>query len=194
LLALTFFLFVVLMDTPAWAQNPRDRFALALALRELSFSGGALALAASLTESPHQRAILTTIARYFIAIPLLFYSLEQFLHGGYVPGIPLNRLTPEWIYGHAFWTYLAALVYAPAGVLLLVGKRTRAAATWIGLSVLLVELVVYLPIAVVERASLVGFNFAADTLMFCGAVLLLAGAMPREDSGGTIGGSVNDHC
>src|SRR5215467_4434834 len=43
LLALTFFLFVVLMDAPAWAQAPRNRFALALALRELSFSGGALA-------------------------------------------------------------------------------------------------------------------------------------------------------
>ena len=39
LLALTFFLFVVLMDAPGWAQNPRDRFALTLALRELSFSG-----------------------------------------------------------------------------------------------------------------------------------------------------------
>ncbi|HMK21655.1 MAG TPA: hypothetical protein VK466_04935, partial [Terriglobales bacterium] len=46
LLALTFFLFVVLMDVPAWAQDPRDRFALTLSLRELSFSGGALALAA----------------------------------------------------------------------------------------------------------------------------------------------------
>src|SRR5579864_8660984 len=38
LLALTFFLFVVLMDVPGWAQNPRERFALTLALRELSFS------------------------------------------------------------------------------------------------------------------------------------------------------------
>jgi hypothetical protein len=33
----------------------------------------------------------------------------------------------------------------------------------------------------VERASLNnGLNYLADTLMFCGAVLLLAGAMPRE--------------
>jgi uncharacterized membrane protein len=180
LLALTFFLFVVLMDTQAWLANPGDRFALALALRELSFSGGALALAASRMEPSRGRGILATVARYFVAIPVLFYSLEQFKHGNYVPAIPLNRLTPVWIYGHAIWTYLTAAIYAPAGVLLLVGKKTRAAATWIGLSVLFVELVVYVPIAVVERASLVGFNFAADTLMFCGAVLLLAGAMPRQ--------------
>jgi uncharacterized membrane protein YphA (DoxX/SURF4 family) len=78
------------------------------------------------------------------------------------------------------WTYLAAVVYAAAGVPLLLGKKTRAAATWIGLATLVVELAVYVPIAVVERASLDGFNYMADTLMFCGAVLLLAGAMPRE--------------
>ena len=185
LLALTFFLFVALMDAPAWAQDPRDRFALALALRELSFSGGALALAASLTEQWSERGthMLATIARYFIAVPVLFYSFEQFLHGNYVAGLPLNRLTPTWIYGHAVWTYLAAVVYAVAGVLLLVGKKTRAAATWIGLTVLFVELVVYVPIAVVDRASLSnGLNYFGDTLMYCGAILLLAGAMPRKAS------------
>jgi hypothetical protein len=65
------------------------------------------------------------------------------------------------------------------------GKKTRASATWLGLTVLFVELVVYVPIAIVERASLVGFNYMADTLMYGGAVLLLAGAMPHEDSSET---------
>jgi uncharacterized membrane protein YphA (DoxX/SURF4 family) len=184
MLALVFFLFVVLMDAPAWIRAPQDRFALALALRELSFSGGALALAATLSEQkPGSRShVLATIARYFIAIPVLYYSFEQFLHGNYVPGIPLNRLTPAWVYGHSIWTYAAAVVYAVAGVLLLLGKKTRSAATWIGLTVLVIDVMVYLPMAVVERSSLVGLNFAADTLMFCGAVLLLAHAMPRETS------------
>jgi uncharacterized membrane protein YphA (DoxX/SURF4 family) len=183
LLALTFFLFVVLMHAPNWVQNPRDRFAATIALREISFSGGALALAASLTEQWRKRGthILSTIARYFVAIPVLFFSFEQFMHGDYVPGIPLARVTPAWIYGHAIWTYLAAVVYAVAGTLLLAGKKTRAAATWLGLTVLFVELAVYVPIGIVERASLNnGLNYVADTLMFCGAVLLLAGATPRE--------------
>lgn len=181
-LALTFFFFVVLMDVPGWAEDPRDRFAAALALRELSFSGGALALAASLTRQSSERAahILATIARYFVAIPVLYYSFEQFRHGNYVPGIPLNRLTPEYVFGHAIWTYSAAVVYAVAGIPLLVGKKTRAAATYIGLTVLFVELVVYVPIAVADRASIVGFNFLGDTLMYCGAIFLLAGAMACE--------------
>ena len=183
LLALTFFLFVVLMDAPGWIRHPNDRFALALMLRELSFSGGPLALAASLTDEWRERGtrILATIARYFVAVPVLFYSFEQFLHADHVPGVPLEMVTPTWVYGHGIWTYLAAVVYAVAGTMLLVGKKTRAAATWVGLSVLFVELVVYVPIAVVERASLDnGLNYMADTLMFCGTVLLLAGAMPRE--------------
>ncbi|HTZ98961.1 MAG TPA: hypothetical protein VMB02_01435 [Candidatus Aquilonibacter sp.] len=184
LVGLTFFLFVVLMDAPGWVRHLHDRFALTFALRELAFSGGALALAASLREARERGAhVLATIARYFVAVPVLFYSFEQFRHGDHVPGVPLEPLTPAWIYGHAVWTYVAAVVYAVGGALLLVNRKTRAAATWVGLSVLLVELVVYVPIGVVERASLDnGLNYVADTLMFCGAVFLLAGAMPPEAS------------
>ena len=183
LLALTFFLFVVLMDVPGWLQNPSNRFGLTLALRELSFSGGPLALAVSLSDDYRQRGkqALLTIARYFVAIPVLFYSLEQFLHADHVPGVPLEPLTPQYIYGRAVWTYVAAVVYLVAGIPLLLGKKTRAAAAWVGLSVLFVELVVYVPIAIVQRASLDnGLNYLGDTLMFCGTVLLLAGAMPHE--------------
>ncbi len=182
LLGLTFFLFVVLMDAPAWAQDPRDRFATALMLRELAFSGGALALAASLAGPQHQRRahILATIARYFVAIPIVFYSFEQFLHADHVPGIPLPAVTPAWIYGHSIWTYLTAAVYAVAGPLLLAGWKTRAAATSLGIIVLVTILAVYVPIGIVERASLDnGLNYLGDTLMFGGALLLLAGAMPR---------------
>ena len=182
LFALNFFLFVALMDFPDWVQHPHSRFAIAFVLRELSFSGGPLALAASLYARKSERLarILAAIARYFMAIPVLFYSFEQFLHADHVPGIPLELVTPHYVFGHAIWTYLAAAVYAPAGILLLMGKKTRAAATWVGLTVLFVELVVYVPIAVVERASFTGINYLGDTLMYGGAVLLLAGAMPRE--------------
>lgn len=184
LLALTFFLFVVLMDVPGWIAHPYDRFALAVALRELSFSGGALALAVSLAEFWRERTahVLATVARYFVAIPVLFYSFEQFTHGHHVPGVPLEALTPHYVFGHAVWTYLAAVAYAVTGILLLAGRKTRAAAAWLGLTVLFLVLVVYVPRAVVERASLDGINYLADTLMFCGAVLLLARAMPPEST------------
>ena len=183
LVALTMFLFVTLMYIPATLRHPDNRIFLTIALRETSFSGGALALAASLTDAWVSRAgrIMATIARYFVAVAVLFFSYQQFRHGDHVPGVPLEPLTPSYVFGHAIWTYVAAVVYAVAGFMLLIGKKTRAAATWLGLTVLFIELVVYVPIAVVQRASLdLGLNYMADTLMFCGAVLLLAGAMPRE--------------
>ena len=183
LLALTFFLIVVLVHAPNWVRNPRDRIGLTVVLREISFTGGALALAATLGEHRRGRRshILATGARYFVAIPVLFFFFEQVMHGDQVPGVPLARVTPTWIYGHAIWTYLAAVVYAVAGTLLLAGKKTRAAAAWLGTTVLFVELVVYVPIGIADRASLGnGLNYVADTLMFCGTVLLLAAAMTRS--------------
>lgn len=184
MLALTFFLFVVLMDAPGWAHNPRDRFSAALTLRELSFGAGALALAVSLGEARERSAqVLATIARYLVAIPVLFYSVEQFLHARHVPGLPLEMVTPTWIWLHAVWTYLGGAAYAVAGILLIAGWKTRAVATWLGLTVLFLVVVVYIPIGVAERNSLEGFNYLADTLMYCGAVLMLAGAMPRETEG-----------
>jgi uncharacterized membrane protein YphA (DoxX/SURF4 family) len=183
LLALNFFLFVMLMDAPALVQVSRDRFTFALTLRELTFCAGPLALAASLAGHGRERIahIFTTIARYFVAVNVLFYSFEQFLHADHVPGLPLERVTPTWIPGHAIWTYLTAVAYAIAGIPLLLGKKTRTAATWIGFTVFFIVLIVYVPIAIVDRASLDdGLNYFGDTLMYCGTILLLAGAMPRE--------------
>jgi uncharacterized membrane protein len=184
LLALTFFLFVTMMYIPATLRHPDNRIFLTIALRETSFSGGALAFAAFLSDPWRTRGghIMATIGQYFVAIAVLFFSYQQFRHGDHVPGVPLEPLTPTYVIGHGIWTYLAAAVYAVAGVMLLIGKKTRAAATWLGLTVLFIELAVYVPIAVVERASLdKGLNYMGDTLMFCGAVLLLARAMPRAD-------------
>jgi uncharacterized membrane protein len=183
LLALTFFLFVVLMDAPACMGDLHNRFGITLALRELSFCGGPLALAASLSQQQRPRGarFAATIARYFIAIPLLFYSIEQFLHADHVPGIPLEMVTPTWLFGHAIWTYVAAVMYAIAGIPLLAGKKSRAAAAWLGVTVFFVILVVYVPIGVAELDSLEGLNYLFDTLMYCGTVLLLAGAMPRSE-------------
>jgi uncharacterized membrane protein YphA (DoxX/SURF4 family) len=183
LLALTFFLFVVLMDAPGWIANPRDRISMALMLRELSFCAGPLALAASLSAEKYPRIahVDLTAARIFIAVTALVYAVEQFLHADCVPAVPLERVTPTWIWGHTMWAYVAAVAYVVTGALLLIGKKTRAAATWLGLTVLVVEIAVYAPIGWAGRASLGdGLNYVMDTLMFCGTVLLLAGALPGK--------------
>ncbi len=76
---------------------------------------------------------------------------------------------------------MTAAVYVVAGVLLLVGMRTRAAATAVGAAAVCVVLVVYIPMAFLKHTTFTGFNYLGDTLMYAGAVLLLAGAMQHGE-------------
>jgi len=184
LLGIMMCLFVVLLHIPRVVANPRDRFSWAIALRELSFGGGAFAFASTQSKTPRPANIappLLKLARYLIAITALFFGVEHFLHPDHAPAVPLEKLTPTWIPLHLLWSYLMGAVLVAAGALLLVNKKTRAAATYLGLTVLLIILVIYLPIEISIPADIGnGLNYIADTMMFCGAVLLLADALPKE--------------
>jgi uncharacterized membrane protein YphA (DoxX/SURF4 family) len=171
---MTMFLFVLVMDMPAVAANPHNRFLWALALRHLAFSGGAFAFAMSPSRARHR---LPSPARFFVAIPSLFYGVQHLLHPEYVPGIPLQRLTAEWIPGRIPLSYFVGVVLILAGICLLTNKNTRMAAMFLGLTILLAVFWIYLPMLLAAPRDLVALNFFFDTLMFCGAVLLLADAM-----------------
>ena len=45
------------------------------------------------------------LARLFIGVAITFLGVEQFLHPELAPGVPLEKLTPLWIPGHALWGY-----------------------------------------------------------------------------------------
>jgi uncharacterized membrane protein len=178
-------LFVVLIHIPRVAANPRDRFSWAVALRELSFSGGAFAFATTQTKTPRPANAtppLLTLARYLFAITALFFGVEHFLHPDFAPAVPLEKITPTWIPLRLFWSYLAGAVLLAAGACLLVNKKARAATTYLGITILLIILVIYLPIEISIPSDIGnGLNYIADTMMFCGAALLLADALPKED-------------
>lgn len=131
LLALLLFLFVVSMHIPTLLSKPFDRIQLAVALRDLSFSGGALAFAGTQMLLSRARVAhgIITVARFFIAIPVLVFGVEQFLHPSFVPAVPLIKLTPTWIPGHLFWSYFGAVIFLVTGMALLINKRARLAAT-----------------------------------------------------------------
>jgi uncharacterized membrane protein len=173
-----FFSFVALMDIPAVVAEPGNRIFWALALRELAFASGALALASSpiSTKRAGGVSVPLTIARLFIGMAAVFYGVEHFLHPTYAPGVPLEKIIPEWIPGRILWAYLAGAVLVVAGLCLLVNRKTRLAATYLGLMILFLVLAVYLPLLVASPADIVSVNYFFDTLMFSGTVLLLAGA------------------
>ena len=190
---MTLLIFVFVMDTPAVVASPHNRFLWVLALRELAFSGGAFAFAMSPWStrprhpSPAQRsAALAAIPRFFVGIPSLFYGVEHLLHPEYVPGIPLQKLTPEWIPGRISLSYFVGVILILAGVCFLVNKKTRMAATTLGLTILLTVLWIYLPMLLRAPTDVVALNYFFDTLLFCGAILLLANAMDEKTVVGRI--------
>ena len=184
---MTMFTFVLIMDMPAVAANPHNRFFWALALRQLAFSGGAFAFAMSppgtrprLPSPAPPATAWAAVPRFFVGIPSVFYGVEHLLHPAYVPGIPLQRLTPEWIPGRMFLSYFVGLMLILAGLCLLANKKPRMAATALGLTILLTVLWIYLPMLLAAPKDLVALNFFFDTLLFSGAILLLASAMDHQ--------------
>lgn len=187
LVGMTMLIFVFVMDIPGVVANPRDRFSWALALRELAFSGGAFAFAISPWSTRRKQgpptqptAAWASSPRFFVGIPSLFYGVEHLLHPAYVPAVPLDKLTPEWIPGRIFLSCFVGVILILAGVCLLVNKKTRMAATYLGLTILLTVFWIYLPILAAAPTDVVALNFFFDTLLFCGTILLLANAMDRK--------------
>ena len=185
LVGTTLLIFVIVMDIPAVVANPRNRFFWALALRELAFSGGAFAFAMSPRNTRARQpspakaaAIWAALPRFFAGVASLFYGVEHLLHPAYVPGVPLQKLTPEWIPGRIFLSYFVGVTLIVAGACLLLNKKTRIAATFLGLTILLTVLWIYLPMLAAAPRDVVALNYFFDTLLFCGAILLLANSQP----------------
>jgi uncharacterized membrane protein len=185
LLALMFSLFVCMIYVPSALENPTERFAWSLLLRDLSFAAGAWSLAGlySRASSPQQSKWMILFGRIAIAIAAIFFGVEHFLHPNSAPGIPLPMMTPPWVPFPNLWAYLAGAILLAAGIALALDKKPRIAATSIGALMTALTVFLYLPILILARGEsevIVGLNYVADTLLYAGAALLLASALPRD--------------
>ena len=186
LFGMMMFLFAVALDIPGALANPRDRFGWTLAIREVAFGGGGWLLAASAMRAPG-RSRLITVGRVLVAIAALFYGVETILHPLGCPGVPLPKLMPSWIPGRLLIGYLTGAFLLVAGASMLVAKKTRMAATYLGTWIVLLVLFVYGPILISALGDpstgvkVEGINYFADTLLFGGAILALANATPRSE-------------
>jgi len=186
LVGIMLFLFVAMLDIPGSLSNPGDRFGWTVLIRESSFAGGGWVFAGSAIRGKAGGRLIT-VGRVLIAIAALFFGIEHFLHPGGCPGIPLEKLTPAWIPGRLLIGYLTGAILVVAGVFILMAKRTRMAATYLGAWLVLLVLFIYGPILIVSLADpsigveVEGINYFADTLLFAGTILALASAAQRTD-------------
>jgi uncharacterized membrane protein YphA (DoxX/SURF4 family) len=179
-------LFVAMLHFPRALANPKDRIAWVIVIRELSFAGGAWILAGNAMRAQGQSKLIT-VGRVLIAIAAIFFGVEHFLHPAGCPGVPLEKLTPAWIPGRLLIGYLTGVILLVAGASILLGKKTRMAATYLGTWIVLLVLFIYVPILIVQMfdpstaVKVEGINYFADTLLFAGAILALASATPHTD-------------
>jgi hypothetical protein len=158
----------------------------AVALRDLAFAGGAWAFAGSQTRQSPIRGSnwLILIGRFCIAIPVVFFGVEHFLHPEFAPVVPLSKLTPAWIPFRLFWGDLTGAVLLVSGTGMLFMRKPRICATWLGAWITLIVLFIYLPIFAAgdqPRELSEGMNYFGDTLLFGGMVLQLAAALPKDN-------------
>lgn len=176
LAAVMFVCFEGLMIIPSAVAEPRNRFNWIIVFREFTFCAGALSIAAAQASSWSDRArnAACRFVRLELGIALVFFAVQQFLHPGNVPGVPLELRTPTWIPGHSIWGYVTGAVYLPAGLCLLANRRVRSAAVAAGAMLLVLVVAVYLPMLVAKPFDMEAIDYFFDTLLFCGSVLAVA--------------------
>jgi len=184
LLGLMFFLFVCMLYLPLVLAHPKSRFAWAYMLRDLSFAGGAWALAGlqSRASSPQVSKWMILFGRIVIAIAAIFYAVQHFLHPEFAPGVPLEEMTPAWVPFPSVWGYLAGAILLAAGIGLALNKKSRIAAASIGALMTVLTVCLYMVILILARSGPEindALNYVADTLLYAGGALALASALPH---------------
>jgi uncharacterized membrane protein len=186
LFGIMMFLFVVMIDLRGTLAHPQNRFFWALTLREASFGAAGLILAGHAMGGWRGQGTLITIGRIVLGITAIFYGIEHFLHATSLPGVPLEKEMPAWIPGRVLIDYVTGAALLVGGGSFLLNWKTRTLATCVGGWVLLLVLVVYGPVLIDALATskmavqMTGINYFFDTLLFAGAILALASAMPRS--------------
>lgn len=177
LTALLFFIIVVTIDLPNVPRHLHERLFWTLTVRETAFAAGAMVLAGSAWGKTSIGSALKLAGRVILAPIFVFYAIEHFLFPRFVPGVPLEKLTPAWMPAPVLISYFVGAALLVAGVGLLMQRMVCIAAAGAGVVLVLLTVFFYVPIFLTEfRTPLAveGINYVGDTLLFA-ATAMLAG-------------------
>ena len=189
LFGIMMFLFVAMIHLPGALHDPHDRFGWTIVFREMSFGGAGWILAANTRDGwrGQFKSTLLTVGRICVTMAMILFGIEHLLHATGLPGVPLRKQMPTWIPGRVLIDYVTGAALLIAGGSVFPTKKTRTVATWLGGWILLMVVFIYGPVLIVALSQpdtavkVEGINYFADTLLFAGAILVLARATPRSD-------------
>src|SRR5260370_13104887 len=118
----------------------------------MSFAGGSWILAA-IEMKVRCKSKHISVGRVLIAIAALFFGVEHFLHPAACPGVPLEKPIPAWIPARLLIGYLTGAILLVAGASILLAKKTRMAATYLGTWIVLLVLFIYGPILIAQMSD-----------------------------------------
>jgi uncharacterized membrane protein len=178
LLAILFLIIVATVDLPNLPNHIHERLFWTLTVRETAFAGGAMVLAGSQwSRGRSAGARLIVLGRLIVACTFIFYAIEHFLFPRFVPGVPLEKMTPAWVPAPTLLAYIVGMTLLATGVGLMIRRTRRNAAAIAGTMLLLLTAFFYVPILITEirtPLALEGVNYVGDTFLFA-ATALLAG-------------------
>lgn len=168
LTGIMFVLFVAMIHLPN-AVASHDRIIWTIPFREMAFASGGFAIA--------RRWKL--FVRIFMGAALVFFAVQHFLHPMNAPGVPLAKMTPNWVPARGFWGYSTGLLLLVAGIATLRPKwYSRRIVTMVGMWVTALVFALYLPIFLMTP-NVESINYVADTMLFAGAVLATGASLKR---------------
>jgi uncharacterized membrane protein len=187
LVGIMMFMFVGMLYLPFALLHMNARITWTIVFRESSFGGAAWVLAGIAKDGWRGpvRSTLINVGRVLITLALIFFAVQHFLHPTGLPGVPLQRQMPAWLPGRVLIDYVTGAALLAAAGSILLNRKTRTVLACVGGWILLLVLVMYGPILIAAlsepgiEAKVEGINYFADTLLFAGVILALAGASPR---------------
>jgi uncharacterized membrane protein len=186
LLALLFLIIVATVDLPILPQHTHERLFWTLTVREMSFAGGAMVLAGSLwARGRSAGTAMLVVGRLIVACVFIFYAIEHFLFPRFVPGVPLEKMTPAWMPAPTLIAYFVGITLLVAGVGLMIRRTRSIAAASAGTVLVLLTIFFYIPILLTEIHSplaVEGVNYVGDTLLFAATALLAGFGADRPEN------------
>ncbi len=117
---------------------------------------------------------LTKIGPYLIAIPAAIFGVLHFMGADMMAGmVPIP--------GGVIWVYITGVALIAAAVAIILGKKTRMAATLLAVLLLIIVLLIHLPSVIKGgEGGQMSLSMVLKDLMIAGGALVYAGTQPVE--------------